>query len=47
MQAHNLPCYLEDDLGSQLRRFARENTQKMVDSRAEEKLHGGSLFEKV
>ena len=47
IQAHNLPCYLEDDLREQVERFAREASLEAWDREAEERLFGGSVFEKV
>ena len=32
VQAHNLPCYLEDELRSQLEEFARDSTLRRWDS---------------
>lgn len=47
IKAHNLPCYLEDDLREQVERFAREVSLEAWDREAEERLYGGSVFEKV
>lgn len=47
IKAHNLPCYLEDDLREQVKRFAREASLEAWDREAEERLYGGSVFEKV
>lgn len=47
IKAHNLPCYLEDDLREQVERFAREASLEAWDREAEERLYGGSVFEKV
>lgn len=47
IQAHNLPCYLEDDLSSQLERYVRDVSLQVCDEEAEERMYGGSVFEKV
>ena len=47
IKAHNLPCYLEDDLREQVEKFAREASLEAWDREAEERLYGGSVFEKV
>lgn len=40
VNAHKLPCYLEDDLYSQLQQFEKDETLKLLDAQADEKLFG-------
>ena len=47
IRAHNLPCYLEDELCGQLERFIRDAALEMWDTEAEERMFGGSVFVKV
>ena len=47
IMAHKLPQHLEDDLHDQLLNFARGASQEMMDKKAEERMVGGSVFEKV
>ena len=47
IKAHDIPCYLEEDLCAKLEEFVREVGVKTCDAEAEERLFGGSVFEKV
>ena len=43
VQAHHLPCYLEDDLCSQLELFSREEALRSWDEEGDRVVAGGSV----
>ena len=47
VRAHNLPCYLEDELHSQLQIFARDSALRQWDEEGDRALTGGSVLEEV
>ena len=47
INAHQLPCYLEQELCERLERFGREESLKYLDEQAEGNLYGGSVLEEV
>lgn len=49
VRAHNLPCYLEDELCSQLEVFARDSALRQWDAEGDKvlELSGGDVLEKV
>ena len=47
INAHQLPCYLEQELCKRLERFGREETLQYLDEQAEGNLYGGSVLEEV
>ena len=47
VKAHKIPFHLEDEVREKLDSYAKSATLKMLDQAAEEKIYGGSVFEKV
>lgn len=47
IKAHKIPFHLEDELHEKLDRFTKAATLGMLDEQSENRMYGGSVFEKV